>query len=114
MSRVTTRPVIVLSKRPGAKAWSDFFALLHSIDVPADFMAERPLNVAPKARGVFDDDDSADATATFSHAAHARYGHVQLPHPGKFATQAVISMKNRTNTPTFHAKFRHASTPSSS
>lgn len=50
---------VVLSKRPGAKAWSDFFALLHSIDVPGDFMAERPLNVAPKVRGVFDDDVSA-------------------------------------------------------
>jgi len=49
----------VLSQRPGAKAWSDFFALLHSIDVPADFMADRPLNVAPKARGVFDDGVSA-------------------------------------------------------
>ena len=53
----------VLSQRPGAKAWSDFFALLHSIDVPADFMAERPLNVAPKAHGVLDDDDSADDDA---------------------------------------------------
>jgi len=49
----------VLSQCPGAKAWSDFFALLHSIDVPADFMADRPLNVAPKARGVFDDGVSA-------------------------------------------------------
>ena len=60
VTRDNTAGDIVLSKRPGAKAWSDFFALLHSIDVPADFMAERPLNVAPKARGVFDDDDSAD------------------------------------------------------
>lgn len=49
----------VLSQCPGAKAWSDFFALLHSIDVPADFMADRQLNVAPKARGVFDDGVSA-------------------------------------------------------
>lgn len=49
----------VLSQRPGAKAWSDFFALLHSINVPADFMADGPLNVAPKARGVFDDGVSA-------------------------------------------------------
>ena len=49
----------VLAQRPGAKAWSDLFALLHSIEVPADFMAERPLNVAPKARGVFDDGVSA-------------------------------------------------------
>jgi len=60
VTRDDTTGDVVLSKRPSAKAWSDFFALLHSIDVPADFMAERPLNVAPKARGVFDDDDSAD------------------------------------------------------
>lgn len=47
---------VVISKRPGAKTWNDFFALLHSIDVPADFMAERPLNVLLTERGIFDDD----------------------------------------------------------
>lgn len=46
---------VVLSKRPGAKAWSDFFALLRSIDVPPDFLAERPLNAVPRERGIFDD-----------------------------------------------------------
>ncbi len=46
---------VVLSNRPGAKAWREFFALLHEIDVPADFMAERPLNSVPPERGVFDD-----------------------------------------------------------
>ena len=59
VTRDDTTGDVVLSKRPGAKAWSDFFALLHSIDVPADFMADRPLNVAPNARGVFDDGVSA-------------------------------------------------------
>ena len=63
VTRDDTTGDVVLSKRPGAKSWSDFFALLHSIDVPADFMAERPLNVAPKARGVLDDDHSADDDA---------------------------------------------------
>ena len=47
---------VVISKRPGAKTWNDFFALLHSIDVPADFMAERPMNVLLTERGIFDDD----------------------------------------------------------
>ena len=46
---------VVLSTRPGAKAWSDFFELLRSVDVPDDFMAERPLNVTPPERSVFDD-----------------------------------------------------------
>ncbi len=46
---------IVLSNRPGAKTWIEFFELLHSVSVPADFMSERPLNVLPQERGVFDD-----------------------------------------------------------
>jgi len=47
---------VVLSNRPGAKTWSDFFELLRSVDVPADFLAERPLNTAPRERGVFDEE----------------------------------------------------------
>jgi antitoxin VapB len=47
---------VVISKRPGAKTWNDFFELLHSVEVPADFMAERPLNVLLTERGIFDDD----------------------------------------------------------
>jgi antitoxin VapB len=47
---------VVLSNRPGAKTWGDFFELLRSVEVPADFLVERPLNVAPRERGVFDDD----------------------------------------------------------
>lgn len=52
---------VVLSNRPGAKTWSDFFELLHSVEVPGDFMAERPLNVLPPERGVFDDELSKAA-----------------------------------------------------
>ncbi len=47
---------VVLSTRPGAKAWDEFFELLHAMDVPADFMAERPLNRVPPERGLFDDE----------------------------------------------------------
>ncbi len=47
---------VVLSNRPGAKTWSDFFQLLHTIDVPADFMADRPMNTQPAERGLFDDE----------------------------------------------------------
>lgn len=47
---------IVLSNRPGAKTWSEFFELLRCVEVPVDFLAERPLNVAPCERGVFDDE----------------------------------------------------------
>ena len=45
---------VVLSKRPGARAWNEFFAFLHSVNVPADFMTERPLNALPPECGIFD------------------------------------------------------------
>jgi len=47
---------VVLSTRSGAEAWGEFFELLHAVEVPADFIAERPLNVVPPERGVFDND----------------------------------------------------------
>jgi antitoxin VapB len=46
---------VVLSSRPGARAWADFFALMRSIDVPDEFMADRPMNLPPPDRGVFDE-----------------------------------------------------------
>ncbi len=45
---------VVLSTRPGAKTWDEFFELIHTIEAPADFMSERPMNVAARANGVFD------------------------------------------------------------
>jgi antitoxin VapB len=50
---------VVLSNRPGAKVWNEFFELLHTIDVPADFMAERPLNVLSQEHGIFDDEPTS-------------------------------------------------------
>lgn len=47
---------VVLSNRPGAKTWNAFFELLQCLEVPADFMAERPLNVLSQERGLFDDE----------------------------------------------------------
>ena len=47
---------VVLSSRPGGKTWDAFFALVRQIEVPVDFMTERPLNVLPPERGVFDDE----------------------------------------------------------
>lgn len=55
VTRDDTTGDVVLSNRPGAKTWNEFFELLHTIDMPADFMAERPLNVLPQERGIFDD-----------------------------------------------------------
>ncbi len=47
---------VVLSSRPGAKTWGEFFELMRSIDVPTDFMAERPMNVLPQERDLFAED----------------------------------------------------------
>ena len=45
---------VVLSNRPGAKTWSEFFELLQEVDVPDDYMAERPLNVLQQVQAIFD------------------------------------------------------------
>lgn len=47
---------VILSRRPGAKVWGDFFAMMHSIDVPDQFMADRPMNQPPVERSVFDEE----------------------------------------------------------
>lgn len=47
---------VVISKNPGARLWSQFFELLRTVDVPYDFMSDRPLNVAASERGIFDDE----------------------------------------------------------
>lgn len=41
---------VVLSTRPGVRAWEEFFALMDTIEVPDEFMAERPMNVPPRER----------------------------------------------------------------
>ncbi|WP_339057864.1 hypothetical protein [Candidatus Regiella endosymbiont of Tuberolachnus salignus] len=45
-----------MSNRLDAKTWNEFFELLHEIEVPTDFMVDRPLNVLSKAGGIFDDE----------------------------------------------------------
>jgi antitoxin VapB len=50
---------VVLSSRPGAKTWNEFFDLLRATNVPDEFMADRPLNVAPPEGGLFDDEITA-------------------------------------------------------
>lgn len=46
---------VVLSNRPGLGAWGEFFELMDSIDVPADFMVERPMNEISRERDLFED-----------------------------------------------------------
>ena len=47
---------VVLSDRPGATAWRGFFEMMHSINVPDDFMADRPMNRPPRERNLFDEE----------------------------------------------------------
>ncbi|WP_395675101.1 antitoxin [Inquilinus sp.] len=47
---------VVLSSRPGARSWGEFFELMRSIDVPDDFLTERPMNVLPLDRDLFGDE----------------------------------------------------------
>ena len=44
---------VILSRRPGAKVWGDFFEMMHSIEVPDDFMSDRPMNQPPRERDLF-------------------------------------------------------------
>ena len=44
---------VILSRRPGAKVWGDFFEMMRTIDVPDDFMASRPMNQPPRERDLF-------------------------------------------------------------
>jgi antitoxin VapB len=36
--------------------WRDFFDLMHSIDVPDEFMADRPMNLPPRERDLFSEE----------------------------------------------------------
>lgn len=45
---------VILSSRPGSKTWTDFFALMRHIDVPDDFMSERPMNTPPREQNLFE------------------------------------------------------------
>jgi antitoxin VapB len=45
---------VVLSIRPDSSNWDAFFLVVQGIDPADEFLRERPLNVVPKAEGVFD------------------------------------------------------------
>ena len=46
---------VILSAKPTSNAWSDFFAFRDQAQVPADFMADRPLNEALSLPDPFED-----------------------------------------------------------
>jgi antitoxin VapB len=46
---------VTLSSKPGLHAWERLFAELHALDVPAAFMADRPMNTPAQERDLFED-----------------------------------------------------------
>ena len=49
---------VVLSTRPGARVWKEFFEFMKTVDVPEDFMKDRPMNrISTKDRTLFSEDD---------------------------------------------------------
>ena len=44
---------VILSPRTSLGDWDAFFEFMHSVDVPEDFMKERPLNRPPRERNLF-------------------------------------------------------------
>lgn len=50
---------IVLSQTPRPKAWQDFFSTLSASEENEAFMAERPMNLTTRERGLFDDEGKA-------------------------------------------------------
>ena len=49
---------VILSTRPSAQAWKEFFEFVRRIDIPDDWMKDRPMNRIPtEDRTLFSEDD---------------------------------------------------------
>jgi antitoxin VapB len=49
---------VILSKRPGTRVWEEFFAFMRTVDIPEDWMKDRPMNRIPtKDRTLFREED---------------------------------------------------------
>ncbi len=49
---------VVLSTQPGAEVWGKFFEFVRSIDVPPDWMNDRPMNrISAEEKPLFTEED---------------------------------------------------------
>lgn len=49
---------VILSTRPGSQVWEEFFEFMRTVDIPKDWMKDRPMNRIPtKDRTLFREDD---------------------------------------------------------
>ncbi len=55
-TRDDTTGDVVLSGQPGTQAWHDFFEMMQDIEVPDEFMAERPMNAPQQDHSLFDEE----------------------------------------------------------
>lgn len=47
---------VILSSQPSSNSWAALFDLLAELDGSDEFMADRPLNVPPRERSLFESD----------------------------------------------------------
>jgi antitoxin VapB len=45
---------VIISAKPGKKAWREFLQFVREIDESNDFMADRPMNQIPASQSVFE------------------------------------------------------------
>jgi antitoxin VapB len=49
---------VILSEKPGAGVWEEFFEFVRGIDIPKDWMKDRPMNrISTHDRTLFREDD---------------------------------------------------------
>jgi antitoxin VapB len=49
---------VILSEKPGSGVWDEFFEFMKTVNIPEDWMKERPMNRIPtRDRTLFSEDD---------------------------------------------------------
>jgi antitoxin VapB len=49
---------VILSEKPGSQVWEEFFEFMKTVDIPDDWMKDRPMNrISTRDRTLFREDD---------------------------------------------------------
>ena len=58
MLKKNAKRAVLDAEQPGAKVWQEFFEFVRGIDIPKDWMKDRPMNRIPtRDRTGFSEDD---------------------------------------------------------
>jgi virulence-associated protein VagC len=49
---------VTITRTPGAGAWDHFFQFRDSLNAPAEFMNQRPMNIIEQPSGAFDESEA--------------------------------------------------------